>query len=249
MKLTTREWGKGPRVAVLLHGLTGSSETWGGVAERLNQQGYRCIAPDLRGHGESPKPARGYRLADFVADLAQTLPAEPELLIGHSFGGLVALCAATSAALRPGRMVLEDPMVVHHTAERGDHIFRTMYEVQFRMLEQDSLLPVLQSAAPRLSTEALERQLRARRLVSEGAVRQILVENEIDALELVKRLKTRTLFVLADPSILIPPQAAIGIEQLLGPGSVVTIPHTSHQVHGDDLDGFMGAVEAFLKGA
>ncbi|WP_242087223.1 alpha/beta fold hydrolase [Microbacterium lacticum] len=49
--------GHGPRVAVLLHGLTGSSESWSRVAPLLAERGYRVLSLDLPGHGLSPRDA------------------------------------------------------------------------------------------------------------------------------------------------------------------------------------------------
>lgn len=55
-------------------------------------KGYRAVAPNLRGHGNSPsdKPLRSCSVADFVADIAtvaDSLPTPP-VIIGHSMGGL-----------------------------------------------------------------------------------------------------------------------------------------------------------------
>jgi len=67
--------------------------------------GWRLVAVDLRGHGESDwaEPPR-YRLEDFASDLDPVLDAlapEPVVLVGHSMGGRV---AAWYAAMRPGRV-------------------------------------------------------------------------------------------------------------------------------------------------
>ena len=55
MKLHVTEWGEGPRTAVLIHGITSEGATWGRVAPRLAERGYRMLAPSLRGHGPSPR--------------------------------------------------------------------------------------------------------------------------------------------------------------------------------------------------
>jgi pimeloyl-ACP methyl ester carboxylesterase len=67
---------------------------------------------DLRGHGLSERPARGYAVADFVAELAGLLDAigiaHPVQLVGNSFGGTVALAFAAAHPARVAGVVLID---------------------------------------------------------------------------------------------------------------------------------------------
>jgi pimeloyl-ACP methyl ester carboxylesterase len=64
------------------------------LAKPLADAGARVLMYDQRGHGRSERPPSGYRLDDFVADLAALLdligPADPVYLLGNSFGGTVA---------------------------------------------------------------------------------------------------------------------------------------------------------------
>lgn len=83
----------GPLV-VLLHGLASSSATWSAVLEMLGR-GAHVIAPDLLGHGESAKPPSGdYSLGAYAAglrDLLVALDLDHATVVGHSFGGGVAM--------------------------------------------------------------------------------------------------------------------------------------------------------------
>src|SRR3954453_21987527 len=91
-----REAGTGPAV-VCLHSNASSSAQWRPLMERL-ASGYRVIAPDLYGAGHRPEwPSdRPIALADEVELLAPVLAAAgtPFALVGHSYGGAVALKAA-----------------------------------------------------------------------------------------------------------------------------------------------------------
>ena len=86
--------GRGPLV-VLLHGFP---EYWGGwhaQIARLVEAGFRVVAPDLRGYGQSdkPEPVEAYfleRLAGDVAHLLRHLDAGPAVVVGHDWGGAVA---------------------------------------------------------------------------------------------------------------------------------------------------------------
>ena len=84
----------GGPVVVLLHGLASSSATWAEVMSLLGRRAH-VIAPDLLGHGDSAKPRSGdYSLGAHAAglrDLLAILDLEQATVVGHSFGGGVAL--------------------------------------------------------------------------------------------------------------------------------------------------------------
>jgi pimeloyl-ACP methyl ester carboxylesterase len=84
----------GGPVVLLLHGLASSSATWADVMSLLGRSAH-VIAPDLLGHGDSAKPRSGdYSLGAHAAglrDLLAFLDLERATVVGHSFGGGVAL--------------------------------------------------------------------------------------------------------------------------------------------------------------
>lgn len=108
--LHVRQAGRGPAV-LLLHGFPDSSKLWLEVAPRLIAAGFRVIAPDLRGFGESDAPAAvgEYALGHVVADLRALLTRlthdEPVHVVGHDWGAVAGWCFA-----------LEHPQVVRSLA-------------------------------------------------------------------------------------------------------------------------------------
>jgi 3-oxoadipate enol-lactonase len=85
------EAGHGPPL-VLLHGLGSSRNDWPLQLPAFTQR-YRTVAVDLRGHGQSPKPAGSYRIEQLASDVARLLTqlhAHPAHVLGISLGGAVA---------------------------------------------------------------------------------------------------------------------------------------------------------------
>lgn len=91
------EQGSSPLTLVFLHYFGGSAQEWQSMMNQLSDE-YRCIAVDLRGHGDSDGPLTGYAvddMADDVADLLHTRGVEDFVVVGHSMSGKVALALAS----------------------------------------------------------------------------------------------------------------------------------------------------------
>jgi 2-succinyl-6-hydroxy-2,4-cyclohexadiene-1-carboxylate synthase len=94
-----------PESVVLLHGFSGTGRAWDGVAQELQREGYRPLAPDLPGHGS----AAGFEPPiTFAGCTGHVLAGAPErfTLCGYSLGGRVALHVALAHPDRVSRLVL-----------------------------------------------------------------------------------------------------------------------------------------------
>jgi pimeloyl-ACP methyl ester carboxylesterase len=81
-------------VFVLVHGLASNARLWDEVAEGLAAADHASHAVDLRGHGESEKPDRGYDFATVSADVAAVVRDVAErraILVGQSWGANVVM--------------------------------------------------------------------------------------------------------------------------------------------------------------
>jgi pimeloyl-ACP methyl ester carboxylesterase len=106
-RVSYRRAGWGP-VIVLIHGITGSSDTWQDVIEPLAEK-YTVVAPDLLGHGASAKPRGDYSLgayASAIRDLLGAIGHDRGTIVGHSLGGGVAMQMAYQFPERCERLVL-----------------------------------------------------------------------------------------------------------------------------------------------
>jgi pimeloyl-ACP methyl ester carboxylesterase len=99
-----RALGHGDDLAVLLHGWPEDGSSWRSVAPLLVEAGYRVVAPDLKGFGRSSAPTRGYdpsTLADEISQLITALHVRKAVVVGHDWGGAIAMATAFR---HPGRV-------------------------------------------------------------------------------------------------------------------------------------------------
>ncbi|TDW43152.1 alpha/beta hydrolase family protein [Curtobacterium sp. PhB42] len=111
MKLHVEVQGRGKRTAVLLHGMTGSHESWWRVVPLLVESGYRVLAVDLPGHGLSPRDDTMTvdRAARSISEsIADDCGSVLNLVMGHSYGGLLLAAAVDTALLTPELSVYID---------------------------------------------------------------------------------------------------------------------------------------------
>ncbi len=97
IRLHVRISGSGPGL-LLIHGWMGMSISWRKVVEKLSER-FTVIVPDMRGYGESDKPASGYdglTLVDDLLGLCDALGLQKVAIIGHDMGAIPALLFAAT---------------------------------------------------------------------------------------------------------------------------------------------------------
>jgi len=117
-RLAYTEYGSGPRLTVLLHGLLFNQRMHAALARALAARGERVVTLDLLGHGESDRPREKWRysMPQFGAQviaLLDALDAPEAVVMGTSLGANVALEAAVLAPARVRGLVIEMPVLDH----------------------------------------------------------------------------------------------------------------------------------------
>ncbi|PIS40306.1 MAG: hypothetical protein COT32_00460 [Candidatus Nealsonbacteria bacterium CG08_land_8_20_14_0_20_36_22] len=93
LKINYKIIGEG-RPFLILHGWGSNFEKWQKVGELLVEKNLKVIIPDLPGFGESQKPTIAWNLDDycnFVEEFVKILNLDKFFLLGHSFGGALAV--------------------------------------------------------------------------------------------------------------------------------------------------------------
>ena len=109
-----KTFGAGAPVLVL-HGWGGSSDSWVKVSELLEKHGYMAVCPDLPGFGKSQEPREPWsvdKYLEFVELFAGQLNLNSFFLIGHSFGGGLALAFSALNSQSVKMLVLCDAAAI-----------------------------------------------------------------------------------------------------------------------------------------
>lgn len=112
-RMNFRQAGQGEDL-ILIHGLAANHAFWNLVLLLPLAREYRVTVCDLRGHGYSDMPLSGYTSANMATDvfaLMDHLEIERAHLVGHSFGGVVALHGAVTCPQRVASLTLADSRV------------------------------------------------------------------------------------------------------------------------------------------
>lgn len=151
-QLSYLEWHQGQEPLLLLHGMADHSLVWADLGNFL-QERYHILAPDLRGHGNSSKPARGYRYRDIIADLEALMAAQgwsSAHVIGHSWSAKVAAVWARHNPQAIRSLVLVDPFFINTMPDWFKLTFPLLYRT----------LPFLKLLGPFETYEQAEQQAR-----------------------------------------------------------------------------------------
>ncbi len=162
----------GPLV-VLLHGFGQFWFNWRHQLAGLADTGYRVVAMDLRGAGDSDKPPRGYdafTLADDIAGLIGALGDRQAVLVGQGYGGTLAFNAAI---LHPARIRGVVAVAAPHPAQLARFLPSTVHS------DHTNPLPWSMNSYRRLVTFAAAPIAPHRRLAaSAGAMLERLLRNQ-----------------------------------------------------------------------
>lgn len=248
MKLHCLTWGDvaAERTAVLIHGVTSNAQSWVRVGPRLAEQGYYVVAPSLRGHGKSPKADGRYSLDEIAGDLAENVPQNPEFVIGHSFGGVMAIVAEEQGYLNPDYIVLEDPVL--HFADK---------ELPARLLKNDEAnlprdVPGILQANPKWEQADAEGKLASLGDINWDHMKQVFSDNAPWDLRpnVVAISKKKPIWlILPEESFYVPEADAAALRQALGSEAVVNVPGTGHSIHRDELDIFLTIIQQWIASA
>ena len=218
LRLHYRDWGGQGQTVVLLHGLASNCRIWDLVAPILASD-FSVVALDQRGHGLSDKPDRGYDFATVSADLrdfVRHMGLEQPLVVGHSWGGSVALEFAVRYPDVPMGLCWVDGGMIEISASPGatlENARREMAPPSFEGVTPDALLERARTRrwlGP--MNEQLEGTLLANfRVLEDGTIRARLSrENHMRIIEALWEHRPSELYASVRQPVLIMPARRAG---------------------------------------
>jgi 4,5:9,10-diseco-3-hydroxy-5,9,17-trioxoandrosta-1(10),2-diene-4-oate hydrolase len=133
---------------VLVHGITTTAEgAWKYNLPSLTQH-HRVYAPDLIGHGKSDKPLIDYTLPFFTAFFGQFVEAlglDKFNLVGHSFGGNIALAFSLNNPSKIGKLVLIDSSGISTDTTWVGRLLLSLFKIRARINKDYTYLSIVRN--------------------------------------------------------------------------------------------------------
>lgn len=239
---------------VLIHAFPLNADMWRPQLERV-PEGWRFIAPDLRGFGaEAVADAGSITLDDMAADIAallDQLAIDPAVIGGVSMGGYITFALFRRAPERFSGMILADTKAAADTPEglEGRRQMVALARAQGASGVAQAMLPKLLGKTSFERRPDLPQKVAAmiERSSTEGIVAAIeAMMVRPDSTRDLSRISCPTLVVVGEEDLLTPVTDAVALQNQIARSRLVILPQAGHLSNLEVPDGFALALSDFL---
>jgi 3-oxoadipate enol-lactonase len=237
---------------LLLHGMGSCGDDWELQLPALTPH-YRVLAPDARGHGQSPKPPGSYSITQMTGDvvaLLDELKIEPVHVVGLSMGGCMALQMAIAHPARTRTLVLVNAFAKIRPAGLYGvrRFFQRVWSLQFGTMEE-VVTPVVESMFPKPDQAEL-RRVAIERLLNNNAKEPyqavMMAVTRFNVLRELHRITCPTLIIAGDRDRTVPMRCKYDLHNGIPGSEFVVVEDSGHGTPVDQPEKFNEVLLRFL---
>jgi len=238
--------GEGP-VILILHGWGRGSDSWIEVQKGLVYAGHQVVVPDLPGFGKSELPQAVWGVdnyVDFVKTFAEKLNLEKFVLLGHSFGGQIALKFALKHSGMLKGLILYAAAVIRRPPSlrvrtigvfaKGGNTVLSVWPLSFLQPPAKKLLYKILGNTDYLYERGIMKQVREKVLREDLSI-------------YFSKVQIPTLILWGENDTITPLKDARIIHKAIPGASLVIVPGADHRIHHDRPDEVSKNIVEFAK--
>ncbi|MCI9434320.1 MAG: alpha/beta hydrolase [Bacilli bacterium] len=223
------------KTIVLLHGWGQNIDMMRPIGDNL-QDAFDIVIIDLPGYGLSDEPDYVwtiYDYADAMAELLNSLKIKNPIMIGHSFGGKIALTYASKYGAQK--------LVLFGSPYRPEIQKLSLKTKILKKIAKIKILsPLVEMAKKHIGSTDYKN--------ASSMMRKILVETvNLDITEDVKKIKCSTLLIWGEKDTAVPLERAYELEKLINDAGVVVYDECTHYAYLERLNQTIHVLNSFLK--
>jgi len=232
---------------LILHGWGSNSERWQRVKELLGEKGIEVLVLDLPGFGIIPSPPKPWGREDYIDWILQKVKEknwEKFNLLGHSFGGGLAVKMATNFSEKIDRLILCAPAIIKRKSIKT-YLFYWLAFLGRRIFS----LPGLKIFYPQ--AQKLVYKLAGARdyYVADGIMKETMkkIGKEEDLEMVLERIKTPTLILWGKKDDVLPLKDAYRIKEKIKRSQLRVLPGARHSPHREAPEELSKILVSFLQ--
>lgn len=233
LKVNYKIAGEGQPI-LILHGWGGSSTSWMKVQEILSSQGFKVIVSDFPGFGKSNTPPIPWGIkeyTDFVSEfIKKTLdnPNKPFFLLGHSFGGRVAIKFAASYPEKIKSLILCDSAGIKQRWGLKEKFIFRLSKIGNVIFTPKILRRFKDKARNLFYVFLRHRDYAKANGTMKETIKKVLDE---DLLPELSQIKTKTLIIWGRGDKLVPVKFAHIFKEKIANSELIILPKIGHSPH------------------
>lgn len=230
LKINYKTTGSGP-VILILHGWGVSSDSWVRAIESLSRIGYQVICPDLPGFGKSDTPLQSWSVDNYMEWLmgfVNALKLDNFILLGHSFGGRVAVKFSVKYGDKLKCLILCDPAGIRPKLDTKSTALYKMVQVGNSVFAFGFLLKIKDVLRNILYFFIKNRDYVKAKGVMKATMTKVVNE---DLISYLPKIKNKTLLVWGKKDKSVPIEYAYQFKDKIKDSKLVIIPGVGHSPH------------------